>query len=194
MPKSFITQWETEAAKHIEARLNEAYINGNIRVKLWADAFSTNENPNKRMQVFLGHQKTEREKVAVTDAGTVYLRRYFVELRVEIFTLKSHQLALDLIEYILDYVLLDFRPFYEFSPFVIGESGGVTRNERSQSWVYQGSGFTELYGNIENLTPVFTGNPASNFIRIGIYNTADEQLPNPHNQIGIFIQTENNDL
>jgi hypothetical protein len=88
MINSHISKWEIEAAKHLEASLNAAYNNQNTRVKLWADAFSTNENPNKRTQVFLGHQRTERQKLAVTDRGSVYLKKFLLNSELRYSRLK----------------------------------------------------------------------------------------------------------
>jgi hypothetical protein len=92
-----------------------------------------------------------------------------------------------LIEFILDEVMIDFRPFLEFSPFIIGESGGVNRNEDNQSWIYQGSGYCEITSDIGQLTPIISDNPEYRFIRIGLFNQdaiADNQ------RIGQFRKEE----
>lgn len=177
MPISFISQWEVEAAKHVELKIDEAYAQKNVLVRLWADAFRTNENPNKRMQVFLGHQKTERTKLAILDDKTIYSKRFFIELRVEIFTLKNHQAALDLIEFILDNVLIDFKPFYEFSPFILGDSGLIERNEKMQSWLYQADGYTEISSDVTTLTPIVPILPEPKIVKIGLYNVNSANEP-----------------
>lgn len=196
MKVSNISQWEFKAAQYVENQLNLGLLPDNpnkTRVVLWADAFNTNENPNKKVQIFLGHQKTERDRVGTkfytqgTQAKeeTVYLNRYFVEIMVEIFTIKNHQSALDLIEFVLDEVLNDFRPFYEFTKFIIGESGGVQRNEKRQSWIYRGEGYTEIMSDTEELTSTLLPLPMPKIISIGVYNS-DEQAIAP--LIGTFRQ------
>jgi len=182
MPESFITQYERATVAHIESVLT------NKKVKLWADAFNTDNTAKTRNMVFFGHQKTDRYNFVrhpETNA-IVYLKRYYLEIRVEIYTLVNHQEALDLIETILDEVLLAYTPFYEFLPFIPEQSGNASRNNRVGSWIYSGSGYTEISSDVEELTPIPENPLPGRIIQVGLFNAQSED----NSQIGIFTKED----
>lgn len=153
---SIIVEYENQLAFEIEHRLNDV-----LKVLTWADAFSTENSTARSNQIIIGHQRTERIQYA-TDAQTghyLYWKRYYFEIRLELFTLKNHQKALDLLEQILDDVLAGYQPFAEIFPFVPQDSGNATRNKANGSWVYSASGYANVMSNVKTLTPL---KPVSN--------------------------------
>jgi hypothetical protein len=173
--ESFICRYERATAGHIEQQLTDS------KVKLWADAFASDNSVKTRNQIFFGHQRTERYDHISFDNRLVYRKRYFLEIRVELFTLKNHQECLNLIETVLDEVLPNYQPFWEFTPFVPEESGDVSRNNDNNSWIYRGSGYTEISSDVVSLTPIskpITGR----IIKVGLYNAESEN----NSEIGTF--------
>ncbi|MGL5078798.1 MAG: hypothetical protein ACRDBG_23625 [Waterburya sp.] len=147
---SLITQYERHLAGYLESRLTGS------KVQVWADAFNTDGGQRKNSVFFLGHQRTERISYVVdpTTLKRVYTKRYFIEFREELFTIKNHQRALDLIEYVLDEVLNDYQPYYEVSKFTPQTSGEPRRNKENGSWIYTGIGYVDILSDITKLTPI----------------------------------------
>ena len=168
---SFITDYEKTTAGYIERELSDSDV---AKVKLWADAFSTDASARQRSMLFFGHQRTERfNHTKDTDGKTVYTLRYTLEFRVEIFTLRNHQSTLNLIEKVLDDILAGYKPYLEFTPFLPGESGQAVRNNANNSWIYSGFGTTSIKSDVEQLTPIDEVLEGE-IIYVGLYNAHSE--------------------
>ena len=169
MTSEYIGLYERATVDYIESKLTDS------KVKLWADAFNTDNTVKTKSQIFFGHQRTERNVFAKNSLGrTVYQKRYHFEIRVEIFTLRNHQDALQLIEVVLDEILPDFRPFWEFDPFTPGDSGQAQRNKSVGSWIYSGTGFTSISSDVTSLTPTLPNLSEGRIIQVGLFNSQAE--------------------
>ncbi len=158
----FITEYEKTCANYLESKLQTS------KVKLWADAFTTDSSAKTRNNIFFGHQRTDRTFVRYGEFKKPILEKtYTLELRVELFTLRNHQEALELIEFALDDILLGYQPYYEFTPFMALSSGQAMRNKATGSWVYSGEGITSIMSDVESLTSTDIP-PEGRIIQVGL--------------------------
>lgn len=175
---NFVTEYEKACAYWLEENLESC------KIALWADAFTTNATAKQKALIFFGHQRTTRTPYAADPVTfkNIYLKRYIFELRCEFFTLRNHQESLDLIEFAIDDVLADFRPFQEFSRFIPQESGNVIRNKDNGTWVYSATGYSEILSSVKGLTSTVEVSEPK-IVQIGYVNAQNDDL------IGRFVKS-----